>query len=331
MTRSRREQPTAGSSVGAERSPPPLGLSGFVREVRQYTAAERLRLRAWIFYVASLLVALPFQMAGIPLISLLPMPIPLNGAYPFYSLLVVLISLLLVAQFWEHRPLTSLGLRIGWHSLALFLAGALAAFLVSLAVFWAAAAIYQRIPVWPFVLLRSPEERSFSIAQILAIAAYEELYFRSYVLQSLMASIGTAPAIFTISAIFGVIHLKGWAYMVQAALLSTLMSLLYIRTRNLWTSIGFHLGWNFTGLWLVFAVSGIEPLQIAKDVYYKINSVILLLMILLILVLPLRPHPRDQELWDRYVKPAPWPPWRRPKAPHSPPPQSHEEQENPGV
>lgn len=81
------------------------------------------------------------------------------------------------------------------------------------------------------------------------VAWWEELVFRGYLLQNLMAGIGLKWSIVLSSLVFGLGHL----FNPDATLLSALLIALitpqliyaYLKTGRLWLPMGIHLGWNF--------------------------------------------------------------------------------------
>lgn len=263
--------------------------------------------RLWFFYLVSLLAALPFVVAGVFPLNF----IPLNSQYPYPSLIITLFSVWIMTCYVERRPFSSLGLRFGTYTLVYLFLGLLAAFVANALTRWLIFASYLRFPTWPFVSFALPEESSFSLVTLIAVAVYEELYFRSYALQTLITSIGTVPAVLATSVVFGMFH-KPLLVATLSSLFGIVMSVMYVKTRSLWMPMGFHFGWNFTSSFIRLPVSG-ESIPVRWEVVFAGHALILGLLIVLVLKLPLRPHPRDRELWDRYVKPAPWPPWRRPK------------------
>ena len=94
-------------------------------------------------------------------------------------------------------------------------------------------------------------------------AANEELIFRGYPLQVLMAGIGPWPAMIVMSAIFGLGHHLNpnatWLGTGNTALAGILLCLAYVRTRSLWFPYGIHIAWNL-GLGPIsgFALSGMN-------------------------------------------------------------------------
>ncbi len=94
-------------------------------------------------------------------------------------------------------------------------------------------------------------------------AASEELVFRGYPLQVLMAGIGAWPAMILVSGLFGLLHHLNpeatWVGTANTFLAGLLLSLAYLRTRSLWFPFGIHIGWN-VGIAPVlgYAVSGVQ-------------------------------------------------------------------------
>lgn len=84
----------------------------------------------------------------------------------------------------------------------------------------------------------------------------EELIFRGYMFKNMAWVTNIFFSAFLTSAIFGISHIGNYlqqklaamdclSIAVDAALGGLLMVFAYIRTRNLWMSIGLHTGWNF--------------------------------------------------------------------------------------
>lgn len=86
------------------------------------------------------------------------------------------------------------------------------------------------------------------LAALAVSAASEELVFRGYPLQVLMAGIGAWPAVLLLSALFGLAHQWNpeatWVGTANTCLAGLLLSVAYLRTRSLWFPFGLHVGWN---------------------------------------------------------------------------------------
>ncbi|MGB8213114.1 MAG: type II CAAX endopeptidase family protein [Anaerolineales bacterium] len=89
----------------------------------------------------------------------------------------------------------------------------------------------------------------------------EELLSRGYHLQTLASGINLFWGVLISSAIFGILHLGNpnatWASAVGIFFAGLFLALGYLRTGQLWLSIGLHIGWNFCeGVIFGFPVSG---------------------------------------------------------------------------
>nr|QNO53989.1 hypothetical protein OHMBFCMF_00008 [Methanosarcinales archaeon ANME-1 ERB6] len=103
-----------------------------------------------------------------------------------------------------------------------------------------------------------------------AVAWSEELAFRGYLLQNMSEGIGLVWAV-TISCIFyGVIHMLNpnstWLSGVLIALIGVLRIFGWLRSSQLWLSMGMHAGWNFfQGPIFGFQVSGLSTESLIKQ------------------------------------------------------------------
>jgi membrane protease YdiL (CAAX protease family) len=104
-----------------------------------------------------------------------------------------------------------------------------------------------------------------------AVGFYEELHFRGYLLQNIRDGMGMRWGLFLSSVIFGISHLSNpnvtW-YSTLLGLIAAGYFLAYgwVRTRQLWLSIGVHIGWNFfEGNVLGFPVSGIDVVGLIRQ------------------------------------------------------------------
>ncbi|HET6762377.1 MAG TPA: CPBP family intramembrane glutamic endopeptidase, partial [Longimicrobiaceae bacterium] len=108
-------------------------------------------------------------------------------------------------------------------------------------------------------------EYAASLARMLAFytvaAAAEEALFRGYGFQALAEGTGPWIATAVMSLFFALAHGDnpdfGGVALANIFLAGVLLSLLYLRTRSLWTVTALHLGWNWTMSALHFPVSGL--------------------------------------------------------------------------
>jgi hypothetical protein len=85
---------------------------------------------------------------------------------------------------------------------------------------------------------------------LLAGAAGEELFFRGYGFQLLLASLGPYATILPVGVAFALLHMANpnasWFGIANTAGFGVLFGYAYLRSRDLWLPIGLHFGWNLT-------------------------------------------------------------------------------------
>lgn len=85
---------------------------------------------------------------------------------------------------------------------------------------------------------------------LIAGAAGEELLFRGYGFQVLLAEWGAYATILPVGVIFALLHGSNpgatWFSTANTAGFGILFGYAYLRSRDLWLPIGLHFGWNFT-------------------------------------------------------------------------------------
>lgn len=91
----------------------------------------------------------------------------------------------------------------------------------------------------------------------------EELLSRGYHLQTLASGINLFWGVMISSAVFGLLHLGNpnatWVSAAGIFFAGIYLAYGYIRTKQLWLSIGLHIGWNFfEGVVFGFPVSGLD-------------------------------------------------------------------------
>jgi membrane protease YdiL (CAAX protease family) len=78
----------------------------------------------------------------------------------------------------------------------------------------------------------------------------EELFFRGYGFQELLAAIGPWATVVPVGVIFGLLHGSNpgatWFSAANTAGFGILFGYAYLRSRDLWLPMGLHFGWNFT-------------------------------------------------------------------------------------
>ena len=163
---------------------------------------------------------------------------------------ILLALSLLFARYVDHRPPQTIGYMFHSRWLKEYLQGVLLGlFLVSLLFIIELGS--GAIRVTGNYLSPSLLARIFISVLLIRVlqSASEELLFRGYLFQNLIA--GTSPLVATMvmSSLFGVGHLltpqASWIVAVNLTAFGVMHALAYLRTRSLWLPSGLHFGWNF--------------------------------------------------------------------------------------
>ncbi len=101
----------------------------------------------------------------------------------------------------------------------------------------------------------------------------EELLGRGYHLQTLAGGTNLFWGVILSSAIFGFLHLGNphatWMSILGIFCAGLFLAYGYLRTGQLWLSIGLHIGWNFfEGVVFGFPVSGLETYRLTQTVVH---------------------------------------------------------------
>ena len=156
-----------------------------------------------------------------------------------------------VARRWiDKRSFTSLGLQPGTQAAAdvafgLFLSGIMAAAVFGM--MWALGYIgnvHLAVTGWSAVGMLAG-----SLFVMALVGFWEELVFRGYILQNMAEGMGMKTAVLISCVLYGLVHSTN----PNAGILSTAIIVLfgylriygYLKTGQLWLSIGMHTGWNF--------------------------------------------------------------------------------------
>jgi membrane protease YdiL (CAAX protease family) len=154
----------------------------------------------------------------------------------------------LALRIYEDIPVCDVGLwlnRMSARNLGLGLAGGAGAACVALVPPLIAGAAH-------IVSLQPPDAGGmvFAFFSMGAGSAGEELFFRGYGFQILMANLGPWAAILPVGAVFGLMHSANPSAsllgLINTAGFGVLFGYAYLRSRDLWLPIGLHFGWNLT-------------------------------------------------------------------------------------
>jgi membrane protease YdiL (CAAX protease family) len=157
----------------------------------------------------------------------------------------------LALRIYEGRPVVDLGLwpnRASAENLALGVAGGAGAACLVLGPALAAGAAH-------FVRLPAAEQPSAGAAAVLTMllaagAAGEEMFFRGYGFQVMVAAFGPWATVIPVGVVFALMHSANpsatWFGIANTAGFGVLFGYAYLRSRDLCLPIGLHFGWNIT-------------------------------------------------------------------------------------
>jgi len=164
------------------------------------------------------------------------------------GLLVIALALTLLFLWWDKRSPAVLGLdpkprRLAELGLG-FVGGALLVGVIAVVMYFALPYPWQRNPDF------HPELAALSALYLLAANGFEELVFRGYSFERMIAAIGHWPAQIVTALIFAAYHvLHGWTWstaLVGTTLGSILFGLVFVRWRSVPAAVGVHAAGNWT-------------------------------------------------------------------------------------
>jgi uncharacterized protein len=165
-------------------------------------------------------------------------------------LITGLIANILCLRIFEGRPLADCGLWLngctGANLLLGLAGGTAAAAIVLVPPVVGGAAHFVSLPAEP----ATAGSVAFLVAMLAAGSIGEELLFRGYGLQMLIASVGPWASILPLGVLFGALHYGNPGASVLSSVITAGFGILfgyaYLRSHDLWLPIGLHFGWNFT-------------------------------------------------------------------------------------
>ncbi len=181
--------------------------------------------------------------------------------------LAVLASVYIARRWLDRRSLESLGLKFSAQSIIDIFAGIGISFLqmgfiyaVMLLMGW----LTFKGFAWNFDPINVVIAGVLNFFIIFIIVGFkEEILSRGYHLQTIASGINLFWGVIISSAIFGLLHLANpnatWISAAGIFFAGLYLAYGYIRTKQLWLSIGLHIGWNFfEGVVFGFPVSGLN-------------------------------------------------------------------------
>lgn len=183
------------------------------------------------------------------------------------QLIAFTLSIYLARRFLDQRSFVSLGLKLdkraGWDILAgIGIAGLMMAgiFALEAAFGW----ITLEGFAWQYMSASAVLRNALGVLLVFILVGWnEELLSRGYHLQNLASGLNLTWGIVISSAVFGILHLGNpnatWVSAAGIFLAGVFLAYGYVRTGQLWLSIGLHIGWNyFEGVVFGFPVSGLD-------------------------------------------------------------------------
>lgn len=241
-----------------------------------FISPDEPRLRAgWRILIQGLLLfflltlATIFVVLGATLLGVDPTDLrPLSLVDMVPTTAAMTLAVWIARRVLDRRSLASLGLRLDRRAPADVVVGFLIAGAVMGAIYVLEAAFgWLRSDGWAWQVVPSGELALGLLGGLVGFAAvgfYEELLYRGYQLQNIRDGMNTAWGVLLSSLIFAVSHLGNPNVTWYTTLLGLIIAgyfLAYgwLRTRQLWLSVGLHIGWNFfEGNVFGFPVSGID-------------------------------------------------------------------------
>ena len=183
------------------------------------------------------------------------------------NLLAITGSVYIARRWLDKRSFESLGLKLNPQALFDIIAGIGITFVqmgfiyvVMLSLGW----LTFKGFAWDFDPLSTVLQNVFIFFVVFIFVGWnEELLSRGYHLQTIASGTNLFWGVIISSAVFGLLHLGNpnatWVSAAGIFFAGIYLSYGYIRTKQLWLSIGLHIGWNFfEGVGFGFPVSGLD-------------------------------------------------------------------------
>ena len=183
------------------------------------------------------------------------------------------VSIYIARRLLDKRSFVSLGLKMNAQTLMDILAGIVITFfmmgliyLIEVAAGWLTFEAFAW-EVEPVNIVITSVAAFFLV--FILVGWNEELLSRGYHLQTIASGINLFWGVILSSAVFGALHLGNpnatWVSAAGILLAGLFLAYAYMRTGQLWLSIGLHIGWNFfEGVVFGFPVSGLDIYQLLR-------------------------------------------------------------------
>lgn len=224
-------------------------------------AGWRLLLHTIFYVVLSFVVFLPAVLLGVDIQSIDSIPAQILG-------FIVYTGSVYAARRWlDKLSFESLGLKVNLQALRDVLIGigisALqmgSIYLVMLRLGWLAFEGFA----WQFDPINTVITSTLTLFVVFLFVGWnEEIFSRGYHLQTITSGLNLFWGVVISSVIFGWLHLgnpnSNWIAVAGIFFAGIYLAYGYTRTKQLWLSIGLHIGWNFfEGVVFGFPVSGLD-------------------------------------------------------------------------
>jgi hypothetical protein len=245
------------------------------------------RLRAgWRLALQTIIMIVSGSCLGIPLMFYFIMSGVLSSDFNFYhipkevllplqvvELVIVTASVYLARKFLDKRSFASMGLSINSSAVLDVLVGIfIAAFIMAFvfAVEFMAGWVKFESFAWEMDSARTVITSLILFLAIFIMVGWnEELLSRGYHLQTIASGTNMFWGILISSSVFGFAHLGNpnatWVSAAGIFVAGLFLAYGYLRTGQLWLSIGLHIGWNFfEGVVFGFPVSGLDIYRLIR-------------------------------------------------------------------
>lgn len=181
--------------------------------------------------------------------------------------IAITVSIFLARRFLDKQSIESLGLKISIQVLFDLVAGIGITFL-QMGFIFVLMLMFSWLTfkgfAWEFDPLSLVVKNTLIfLAMFILVGWHEELLSRGYHLQTIASGFNLFWGVILSSAVFGVLHIRNpgatWISTLGIFFAGIYLAYGYIRTKQLWLSIGLHIGWNFfEGVVFGFPVSGLD-------------------------------------------------------------------------
>jgi hypothetical protein len=177
------------------------------------------------------------------------------------------VTIFLARRFLDRRSFASLGFKLDKRVLPDLLAGIVITFVMMGSIYivmWSLGWLQFEGFAWQFDPLPVVFGQLLVYFLIFVVVGFlEELLSRGYHLQTIASGTNLAWGVGLSSVIFGLLHVVNpnatWVSVIGILFAGLFLAFGYLRTGQLWLSIGLHIGWNFfEGVVFGFPVSGID-------------------------------------------------------------------------